>query len=303
MKVILAQLMVVFLLITITTNKSFSQSINLDESTGCMVSEVRGKVTYTEKGSKTAKTVSAGTVLPEDATVTVANKASFSLACDDRSLPFRTKGTYQMAALAKDVQAKGEQSRFAKMAFAAKGYGTTPPDTTKVRKGWGDKDSLLFIIPIGGKVPLQPTKFSWTPLKAGSIYKLIVYENAKDAPVLSATTSGASFNFDPAQLAVKTGKLYHVQVMLANDGKTASKVVNISFVSPNEGVTALEPLMKDKEYIGSNAVKKSLMEAMELESRQLNSLASERYQKAISLDAKNTLAKQMYVAFLDRVSK
>ncbi len=299
MKVILAQLMVVFLLITITTNNSFSQSINLDESTGCVVSEVRGKVTYTEKGSKTAKTVTAGIVLPEDATVVVTNKASFSLACDDRSLPVNKKGTYQMAALAKDVQAKGEQSRFAKMAFAAKGYAT---DTTK-RKGWGDRDSLLFTIPTGGKVPLQPTKFSWTPLKAGSIYKLIVYENAKDAPVLSATTSGASFNFDPAQLAVKTGKLYHVQVMLANDSKTASKVVNISFVSPNEGETALEPLMKDKEYLSSNAVKKSLMEAMELESRQLNSLASERYQKAISMDAKNTLAKQMYAAFLDRVSK
>lgn len=301
MKVILAQLMVVLLLITITTNNSFSQSINLDESTGCVVSDVRGKVTYTEKGSKTAKTVTAGTVLPEDATVTVANKASFSLACDDRSLPVNKKGTYQMAALAKDVQAKGEQSRFAKMAFAAKGYGTT--DTIPVKKGWGDKDSLLFTIPTGGKVPLQPTKFSWTPLKAGSIYKLIVYENAKDAPVLSATTSGASLNFDPAQLAVKTGKLYHVQVMLANDNKTASKVVNISFVSPNEGETALEPLMKDKEYLKSDAVKKSLMEAMELESRQLNSLASERYQKAITMDAKNTLAKQMYAAFLDRVSK
>ncbi len=290
----------IILIVAISTNHSFSQSIDLDESSSCVVSEVNGKVTYLEKGSTTAKPVTAGTVLPEDATVVVANKASFSLACGDRSLPIAKKGTYQMAALAKEVASRGEVSRFAKMAFSAKGYAT---DTSKIRKGWGDRDSLLFTIPTGGKVSLQPTMFSWTPLKAGSIYKLIVYENAKDAPVLSATTSGASFNFDPTQLAVKTGQLYYVQVALANDNKTASKVVNISFVSQNEAEKALEPLMKDKEYMSSSAVKKLLMEAMELESMQFNSLAGERYQKAISMDTNNALPKQLYAAFLDRVGK
>ena len=119
MKTFLARLMAVLMLIAISTNISFSQSIDLDESTSCVVSDVQGKVTYKEKGSSTVKPVTAGTVLPADASVNVPKKASFSLICDDRSLPVSKKGTYQMAALSNDVQSKGEVSRFAKMAFAA----------------------------------------------------------------------------------------------------------------------------------------------------------------------------------------
>jgi hypothetical protein len=301
MKTAISKLVAFVLLFAITNIHSFSQSINLDEVSGCLVSDVSGKVTFTEPGNPTPKSVTAGMVLSDDATVVVGKKANFTLVCDDRSLAVNKKGTHKMAMLSKDVQANGVTSRFAKMAFAAKGIAT--PDTTKVRKGWGGKDSILISQPVIGKIPLQPIKFSWTALKNGTEYRLIMYENNKDLPILSATTSGAHFNFDPANLAVKPGKNYRVQVMLANDNKTASKVVNITFVSPNESETALASLMKDKAYLNSNAVQKSLMEATELESNELNSLASERYQKAIKMDSNNTLAKQMYAGFLERINK
>lgn len=296
-----ALLMAVLFITAFSTTTSFAQSLNLDESSGCLVTNVTGKVTYQEKGSPAPKTVTSGSVIPDDATVVFGKKANMTLACDDRSLVVTKKGTHQMETLSKEVQSKGEVSRFAAMAFKAKGY-VTPPDTTK-KKGWGDKDSLIFHFPFSGKIALQPTKFSWTSLKAGTTYKLIIYENSKDAPLLSVTTSGAAFNFDPGQLAVKTGKVYHVQVMLANDSKTASKVVNITFSSSSDVDTVLSSLMKDKEYLKSNPAQKSIMEASELESKEFYSLASERYQKAIKTDANNALARQMYSAFMDRMSK
>ncbi len=303
MKTILAHLLVIFLITTITPTTIFAQDINLDESSGCVVSDVKGKVTYTEKGSTKAKTVKSGTILPEDATVVVANKASFSLACEDRSLSVSKKGSYQMTALTKEVQAKGAQSRFAKMAFAAKGYGEIPPDTTRKVKGWGDKDSIMFKQPIGGKLPLQTSTFTWTPLKAGSVYKLVIYQNSKDAPVLSVITSVASFTFDPSQLAINMGQTCHAQVMLANDSKVTSKVVHFSFVSPKDAESVITSLMKDKEFSSGNAVQKSLMQAVELENQELFSMANEKYLMALKMDANNSMAKRMYVAFLDRVNK
>ncbi len=288
------------ILITIAT-LSFAQNIDLDESpAGCVVWEVKGKVTYLEKGNVQAKPVVPGTAFPEDATVVVGKKSSLTIACDDRLLPVGTKGTYLMAALMKEVQTKGEPSRFAKMASVAKGYVGT--DTTKVKKGWGAEDSILFNIPTRGKIPLQPVIFKWTSLKEGSTYQLIIFQNAKDSPILSATTSVASFSFDPAQLAVKTGQPCYAQVMLANDNSTTSIVVSFTFIALHESEAALAELMKDKKYLKAGILQKTLMEAVELEAKELNSLAIERYRKAIKLNAKSTLASQMYAAFLDRIN-
>jgi hypothetical protein len=140
-------------------------------------------------------------------------------------------------------------------------------------------------------------------LKEGSTYKLIVYQNAKDSPILSATTSVASFTFDPNQLAIKTGQTCFAQVMLANDKTSASKVVSFTFVSAKEAETVFDVLSKDKEYIKGNAIQKALMEAVELESKDFNALASEHYLKALKIDGNNPLAGQMYVAFLERINK
>ncbi len=303
MKTMFAQLIAVLFLTAVVKNTCYSQIIDLDESTACVVSDVSGKVTYKEKGNDTVKPVTTGTVLPDDATVMVNKKSSITLANKDRSLFVDKKGTYQMTALTQEVQEKGEVSRFAAMAFAAKGYATTPPDTTKKAKGWGDKDSIIFYMPIGGKIPLQTTTFRWTPLKDKSVYKLVIYQTSKDAPILSTSTSVASFTFDPTQLSLKVGQTCHAQVLLENDNKIASAVINFTFVTADQVEAVLSTLKNDKEYMKGSAMVKSLMEAAVYESQQLISLASERYQKAIKMDANNSMPKQMYVAFLSRIDK
>ncbi len=297
MNTTISKLVAILLLFAIATVHTFSQTINLDEVSGCLVSDVSGKVTYTEPGNPMPKPVTAGMVLADDATLYIGKKSSLTLVNDDHSLVVNKKGSHQMVNLAAEVKAKGEVSRFAKMAFAAKGY----VDTTRVKKGWGEKDSLIFKFPVNGKIPIQPTKFSWNSLISGSTYKLIIYEKSSDSPLLSVITSDAAFTFDPTQLAIQTGKVYHVQVMLASDMKTTSKVVNITFVSKSELESVLTSILKYQEYRKSNAFNKSLMEASELEFHGLNSSASERYDNAIQLDRNSTLAKQMYAAFRNRV--
>ncbi|MBK8564967.1 MAG: hypothetical protein IPN76_16930 [Saprospiraceae bacterium] len=259
-----------------------------------------GKVTFTEPGNPTPKSVTAGMVLSDDATVVVGKKANFTLVCDDRSLAVNKKGTHQMAMLSKDVQANGVTSRFAKMAFAAKGFVRT--DSTK-KKAWGDKDSILINFPLKGKILLNHVTFNWTALKAGSTYKLIVYQNSKEAPIISATTSVASFSFDPTQLAIKAGQVCHAQVMLDKDSKTTSKVVSFTFVTSNEPESILATLNKDNEYAKASPTQKLLMEAIEFESKELNATATERYQKAMKLGGNNELTNQMYAAFLERMGK
>ncbi len=303
MKTTISKLVAILLVFAITTIHSFSQSLSLDEVSGCLVSDVSGKVTFTEPGNPTPKSVTAGMVLSDDATVVVGKKANFTLVCDDRSLAVNKKGTHQMAGLSKEVQANGEVSRFAKMAFAAKGYGEVPPDTSKRNeiRGWGGKDSIFFKLPIGGKIPLQLTTFRWVPLKDGSIYKLTIYQNSKEAPVLSAQTSTASFSFDPSQLAINMGQTYYAQVILASDGAVSSKVVHFSFVPLSMVESAMASLAKDKDFKSGNAAQQALMQAAELENLELFSLANEKYLLALKLDGNNSMAKRMYVAFLNKV--
>ena len=282
MKAIFHPLTVLVFLTLFTPLTIFSQNINLDDMPGCLVSDVSGKVSYLERGSTTAKAVKVGTVLPEDATVTVGKKSSLTLTCDDRQMTVSQKGTYQMAGLAKDVASKGTASKFAQMVFSANGYAIG--DTTK-KKGWGSKDSIFFLLPTNGKVPLQPTTFSWTPLNTGATYKLIVYQNEKDKPLLSVMTHKASFSFDPEQLALQAGQTCHAQVMLAGDGKTiASEVVDFSFAPFDAAESALTLLKTKNEYLKSSPAQKLLMEAIELESREFNSLATGRYQQAMKKD-------------------
>jgi hypothetical protein len=296
-----ALLMAVLLITAFSTTTSFAQSLDLDEASGCLVTNVTGKVTYHEKGAPAPRTVTAGSVIPDDATVVFGKKANMTLACDDRSLVVTKKGTHQMETLSREVQAKGEVSKFAAMAFKAKGY--VRDDTTKIKKGWGGKDSILFKIPAVGKIPLQPITFAWTSLKIGSNYKLIVYQNSKDAPILTAITTLASFSFDPSQLAVNIGKPCFAQVILANDDKTVSKVVSFTFESLTEANNALAKLSLGQDYIKGSNLQKTLMEAVELESKAFNTMASERYMKALQMDAKNPLTGQMYAAFLERANK
>ncbi len=285
------------------TTSTFAQSLDLEAVTGCLVSDATGKVTYTEKGSTMAKPVTAGTVIPDDATVTVGKKSSLTLVSGDRSLAFAQKGAHSMAVLAKEVAAKGERSRFAQMAFVAKGYGELPKDSSTRRKGWGGKDSIVFQPPIGGKLALQTATIRWYALKGGSVYKLTVYQTAKEMPVLEALTSAAEFTFDPAQLAVKTGQPCFVQVALASDGKVKSKQAKLIFAPLEQVENALAGLKKDKEYLKGSAQQKSLMEAAELENLEFWASANERYQAAIRLNGSNSLAKRMYTAFLDKVSR
>ncbi len=296
MKTMFAQMMAILLLTAIAKNTCYSQIIDLEESVACVVSDVSGKVTYKEKGSDTVKPVTAGVVIPENAFVTVPDNASFTLANANRSLTITKKGTYQMTALTKDVQEKGTESMFAKMAFAAKGYAR---DTTSVKKGWGDKDSLLFEMPLKGKLPLQSVTFRWTALKDNPSFKLVIFQNSLETPVLSVYTSANSFSFDPAQLAIKTGQTCFAQVFLANDSKTASKVLSITFVPQKEVEMVIASLMNEQEYIKSDAAKKLLLEAVELDSKNYKSSAALRYQRAMKLDTNNVLAAQMYAAFLD----
>lgn len=304
MKTILAHLMAVLMFSAITTNFCFSQSIS-DESTSCVVSSVSGKVTYTERGSSTAKPVMAGTVLPEDATINVAKKASFTLACDDRSMQVNQKGTHQMSSLSADVQSKGEVSRFAKMAFMAKGYGSsdTTASTKNPGKGWGGEDSILFKGPFGGKIPLKTLKIDWTPLKEGSVYKLVIYEKSKEMPVFHALTTTSSFTIEPTQLAVKTGVEYHAQVSLANEGKTDSKTLSFTFTPANEVDAVLKGLKSSNEYTKGSNLQKTLLEAMELESKQFLTDANERYIRALRADSKNEMTAKLYAAFLDKAVK
>lgn len=298
MKTILAQMMAVLFLVAIVKNTSFSQGI-IDEDTRCIVSDVSGKVTYKDNGSSTDKPVEPGTLLSEDATVIVNKKASFTLVKDDRSMTISKKGNYQVAALAKEVEEKGETSKFAAMAFAAKGYGTT--DTIKKAKGWGDKDSLLFKNPFEGKILLQPITFRWTSIPGNTSYHLIVYQSSQESPILSAIVANSSFSIDPSQLDIKTGETCYAQVMLANDNKTASKVISFTFVSAKEEEMALATLIKDKEYNNCNAIQKILLEAFELDSQNFKSSAAMRYQKAMKMDSKNVIASQIYVAFLKNI--
>lgn len=304
MKTTIAKLVAIVLCFTANAFQAFSQTFNLDEVSGCLVTDVSGKVTFTEPGNPNPKSVTAGMVLSDDATVVVGKKANFTLVCDDRSLAFNKKGTHQMAMLSKDVQANGAASRFAKMAFAAKGYGT---DTIQPRKkdppkGWGGEDSILFTNPIGKKLIMQLTTFKWTNIKNGALYKFVVFEKTKDMPLLVATTSTAAFTVDPSQLAVKTGTVYHVHVSFANDPELDSEVLELIFVPKEVVESSLSNLMSDMEYKKSTPVQKALMEAAELEANGFHDLASERYQKAIRMDARNSLATQLYTAFLFRIN-
>lgn len=296
MKTMFAQMMAILLFTAIAKNTCYSQSIDLEESIACVVSDVSGKVTYKEKGSDTVKPVTAGAVIPENATVTVPDNASFTLANANRSLTITKKGTYQMTALTKDVQEKGTESMFAKMAFAAKGFAK---DTTRSSKGWGDKDSIIFLMPLKGKIPLQPLTFKWTALQNNPTYKLVIVQKSLDMPVLSVYVSTSMFSVDPAQLAIQPGQACFAQVSLANDPTTASKIISITFVPPSEEEMALSSLMTQQEYAKSDATRKLLLEAVELDAKGFKSSAALRYQRALNMDGNNVLASQMYAAFLD----
>ena len=296
MKTMFAQIMAILFLTAIAKNTCYSQVIDLDESTACVVSDVSGKVTYKEKGNDTAKSVTAGLVIPDNATVTVPDNASFTLANANRSLSISKKGAYQMTALTKDVQEKGKESMFAKMAFAAKGFAR---DTVKSSKGWGDKDSILFEMPLQGKLPLQSVIFRWTALKDKPTYKLVIFQKSLETPFLSVYVSSNIFSFDPAQLAIKPGQACFAQVMLANDNTTASKVMSFTFVPQKEEEMVLASLMNEQEYVKSDATKKLLLEAVELDAKDFKSSAALRYQRALKTDGNNVLAAQMYAAFLD----
>ncbi len=296
MKTMFAQLIAVLFFTAVVKNTCYSQIIDLDESTACVVSDVSGKVTYKEKGNDTAKPVSAGTVIPDDATVMVPDNASFTLANANRTLSVSKKGTYKMSVLAADVQVKGTESRFAKMAFAAKGYAR---DTSKNKKGWGDKDSLLFEMPLKGKLPLQTVTFRWTALNDNPSFKLVIFQKSLETPVLSVYTASNTFSFDPVQLAIKPGQACFAQVFLANDSKTASKVLSITFVPQKEVEMVIASLMNEQEYMKSDASKKLLLEAVELDAQDFKSSAALRYKRALKMDSGNVLASQMYAAFLN----
>ena len=305
MKAMFAQLMAVLFLVAVSQNTSFAQDIPDIELGGttssCVASDVSGKVTFKEAGSTTAMPVTAGTVLREDATVMVSDGGSITLAKDQRSLTVNKKGTYKMSDLTKDVQEKGEVSRFAMMAFAAKGYGSK--DTIPIRKGWGGKDSLLFSNPTKGMVPIQPITFKWTAMEAGSNYKLIIYQNLNESPILSVNTSAASFSLDPSQLSFVSGRPCYAQVLLANDNKTFSEVVRFTFVPAAKAETVLTSLKNEKEYMKGSSLQKMLMEAYELENNDYNTLAYRKYQEAMKMSENSQLAAQMYAAFVDRMSK
>ncbi|MCF8243508.1 MAG: hypothetical protein K9J37_16720 [Saprospiraceae bacterium] len=304
MKAMFAQLMAVLFLVAVSQNTSFSQDIPdivLGGTTSsCAVSDVSGKVTYKAAGSTTAMPVTAGTVLREDATVIVSDGGSITLAKDERSLTVNKKGIYKMTDLTKNVQEKGEVSRFARMAFAAKGYS---PDTTKNKKGWGDKDSLLISNPAKGKVPIKPITFTWTSMKAGSTYNLIIYQNANGSPILSVKTSIASFSLDPSQLSYETGRPCYAQVTLENDNHTFSEPIKFTFVPVDNAETVLTSLKNDNEYMKGSSLQKTLMEAYEFENNDYNTLAYSKYQEAMKMGENNQLTAQMYAAFLDRMSK
>jgi hypothetical protein len=305
MKTKISKLVAIVLLFAITNIQSFSQSINLDEMSGCLVSDVSGKVTYTEPGNPTPKPVTVGMVLSDDANLSIRKKSSITLVNEDHSLMVNKKGNHQMANLAVEVKEKGEVSRFAKMAFAAKGYGT---DTSKQRtidppKGWGGEDSILFENPIGKKIIKKPTTFKWTVLKEGSKYKFIIFEKSKDLPLMVVNTSNNFLEVDIPQLEIKTGTTYYAQVMLESDIKVNSELLSLTFVEQKDVASSLAVLQNENEYKMGTQVKKLLMEASELESHGFYDLAGEWYQKAIKLNKKDTLAMQLYSAFLSRINK
>ena len=107
MKTTIAKLVAILLLFAITANQSYSQSINLDEVSGCLVSDLSGKVTYTEPGNPTPKPVTAGMGLADDATLSIEKKSSLTLGNEDHSLVLNKKSSHQMSGLTAEVKAKG----------------------------------------------------------------------------------------------------------------------------------------------------------------------------------------------------
>ncbi len=299
MKKHILKLATLLLLIAYSAMPTIAQTGLLDETPGCLVSDVTGKVTYTEKGNSTPKPVTAGTVLPEDATVSVGKKSNFTLICDDRSLMVDKKGVHQAAVLSKEVQAKGEVSRFAKMAFAAKGY---VQDTAKLKKPFGDKDTILFKLPKKDKLPIGNVKIAWFPIKSKNTFKLFFFQQSVSEPIMAVQLSGDSFSFDATNLDLGSNKTCNIQVF-TNDMKHSSKILEISFVQVKDFEAVQANLQKSKEYKLSNHVNQKLMEAIEYESNGFNSAAMETYLTVLSETPRNVVANQMYAAFMERMSK
>lgn len=300
MKTMFAKMLAILCLIVITKTTCISQIIpDIDDSVvnSCVVSDVSGKVTYKENG--TEMPVKAGTVLKEGATVTIPDGGSVTLAKDEMSLVVNKKGNYQVASMIKNVKEKGKVSRFARMAYAAKGYGdTTASKKPPTGKNWGGKDSLIIFPPINGKIPLKPIKISWTSSTSKSLYKLSIFQKSLESPVFSATLSNTFFIFDPNQFAITPNNPCFVQVWLINDVESASKVTSFTFVPNEYEESVLQLLKNDSEYNESNAINKLLIEANQLDENGFKLSAAERYKMALAMDNTNILATKMYSSFL-----
>jgi hypothetical protein len=290
------------LLLLLFNISSFSQNIDLDVSSDCIVWKVSGKVTYNDGSRSSWMTVTEGMSLSENAKLQVGNKASVALARDGKVYTVAKKGEVGVNAVLKGTGTAQSASTkmFIEKVALAKGYVGKPGSSdTSSSKGWGDKDTLILILPQGSKIPAKPFTFRWTPIKSATGYVLSVYRDNTGQPLLSAHANGTALSIDLGQLAVMPGQTYKASVA-TKDMKVKSGEVSFSVVAAADETSATASLLKDKDYQSSSNSQKLMMEAIALEGSGLFTSADERYSKALMQDAKNKMLREMYGAFLMR---
>jgi hypothetical protein len=281
-----------------------AQNIDLDSSPDCIVWKVTGKAYLAEKVNSKLTPLTVGMSLSENTKLRINKKSSVTIAQKNKLYTYDKKGEVSVSSVLKGTGVEQSESagNFFKMASSAKGYlgDGQAKDTTKTRSGWGEKDKIMMIFPTGGKAPSKSLAFSWTKLEGAMKYSLVIYKDSPDQPVytVAATEPTTSVKL-PNVKGMMIGQTYRAFVT-APEKQIKSNEVTFTVTAAADEDAALTSTRQDSEYKKANPVQQFLMEAVALESANMHASANERYQKALTRDAKNRLAKDMYAAFLMR---
>ena len=295
-----------------------AQEFDFDDSGGTtsifVVWNVEGSAEYTEDGSTTAQEVISGMTLKETGTLDLKKNSRMKLSWKDQTLILTKKGTYSLKNEAKklaDLSASSPPSDgFLEAMAAASGFGepgdgdgdresgSAKSDTTG-GSGWGTRNTINIIMPIGGLVPMEQITFSWAGISEVSGFRINIYNRMDQPAIFSALTMNNSFTVDVAQLYISDEEEYSWQVENVSDPSIKSKMTTIHFTEKDQDMEVIRGLQSDREYSYSQPWMKLLREAYALQKEEMFYAANEKYKQGLKEFNNVQTIRNMYAVFLN----
>ena len=289
-----------------------AQNFNAKASTSFTVWTVHGQVNYTEKGMSELSPVMPGMTLKESATVNVAEKSSVKLVRNKDIVSVNEKGNYSLNGdiINKITNKQSEATAyfFQQLIVSTKfhdgkkglteqgsGYGTGDGKAKSQEQGsgYGTGDGKA-------KSQEQGSGYGTGDGKAKSQEQGAGYGTG-DGKAKSQEQGAGYGTGDGKAKSQEQGAGYGT-----GDGKAKSQEQGAGYGSKDNKATkkkmkkAIAPLKADSLYKKSKKVQKLLMKATVMEKAGLHSMSVKFYKKALSKNANDPIAKQMYAAFLER---